>query len=355
MNVGRGSIALVLLLVGTLAWADFKEAYKDGVTAAERRDWPRVKQLMQQAIAAEPRANPRVRLYGMRFEPYLPQYYLALAEFGLGNCPAALAALADASLERALSEASGVDALRRRAAEIQSRCAAASPPATTTPATTTPAAPSAPTAPTAPSAPSLDLAEVGRLEQRQREASQRLDRHRDSGGDGGLARQYAALQQQSRALGAELAEARQSGRGDLDAVRGRLERFERELAAYVERQQQVPASTPAERPSTPTTPPTPSGPPPAFLRLVESFLGGQYEQVRRWQIDASWPARVRAHGFYLRAAARYQLYVLNGELDPRLLAEAQQDLREARRLDPNARLPRAVYSPRFLALLEAAR
>lgn len=350
MSAWRYVPALGLLLSAAVAWADFKEAYKDGVTAAERRDWPRVKQLMQQAIAAEPRANPRVRLYGMRFEPYLPQYYLALAEFGLGNCPGALAALADSSLERAMSEASGVDALRRRAAEIQGRCAAAAPTASTTPA-----APSTPAAPTTTSAPSLDLAELGRLEQRQREASQRLDRHRDSGGDGGLARQYASLQQQNRALGAELAEARQSGRGDLNAVRGRLEQFERELGAYAERQQRALASTPAERPSTPTTPPAPAGPPPAFLRLVESFLGGQYEQVRRWQIDAAWPARMRAHGFYLRAAARYQLYVLNGELDARLLAEVQQDLREARRLDPNARLPKTVYSPRFLALVEAPR
>ena len=46
---------------------------------------------MQEAIADNPTAAPRVRLYGQRWEPYVPQFYLGLAAYKQGDCATALA------------------------------------------------------------------------------------------------------------------------------------------------------------------------------------------------------------------------------------------------------------------------
>lgn len=87
-------LALTLYL-GSLprqARADFKKTYEEGLQAVEAEDWTAVARLMESAIAEEPQENRRVRLYGMRFVPYLPHYYLGLARFRLGDCDGALAA-----------------------------------------------------------------------------------------------------------------------------------------------------------------------------------------------------------------------------------------------------------------------
>src|SRR5262249_45420444 len=46
---------------------------------------------LQKALSAQPEAALRVRLYGQRWEPYLPQHYLGVAAFKMGDCAAALA------------------------------------------------------------------------------------------------------------------------------------------------------------------------------------------------------------------------------------------------------------------------
>lgn len=92
MLAGKGLCALIVaFVVATPTAADYKDSYSRGLEAAKDGDWAAVRQRMQEAIADNPTAAPRVRLYGQRWEPYVPQFYLGLAAFRQGDCTAALA------------------------------------------------------------------------------------------------------------------------------------------------------------------------------------------------------------------------------------------------------------------------
>lgn len=92
MRAGKGIAALgAALMIASSAWADYKDSYSRGMKAAKSGDWAEVRERMQEAIADNPTAAPRVRLYGQRWEPYVPQYYLGLAAFNQGDCTTALA------------------------------------------------------------------------------------------------------------------------------------------------------------------------------------------------------------------------------------------------------------------------
>ncbi|MBL8297183.1 MAG: hypothetical protein JNN30_02440 [Rhodanobacteraceae bacterium] len=79
------------LIVASPTAADYKDSYSRGLEAAKDGDWATVRARMQEAMADNPAAAPRVRLYGQRWEPYVPQYYLGLAAFKQGDCATALA------------------------------------------------------------------------------------------------------------------------------------------------------------------------------------------------------------------------------------------------------------------------
>jgi len=79
------------LLVPALAHADYKGSYADGLKAAEDGKWARVRETMQEALTDNPQPAQRVRLYGQRFEAYVPQFYLGLAAWKLGDCTTAMA------------------------------------------------------------------------------------------------------------------------------------------------------------------------------------------------------------------------------------------------------------------------
>jgi hypothetical protein len=92
VRAGKGIAALgAALMIASSAWADYKDSYSRGMKAAKSGDWAEVRERMQEAIADNPTAAPRVRLYGQRWEPYVPQYYLGLAAFNQGDCTTALA------------------------------------------------------------------------------------------------------------------------------------------------------------------------------------------------------------------------------------------------------------------------
>lgn len=90
MRAGKGIAALLAALMSLSAAADYKDSYSRGLEAAKDGDWAAVRQRMQEAIADNPTAAPRVRLYGQRWEPYVPQFYLGLAAFKQGDCAGAL-------------------------------------------------------------------------------------------------------------------------------------------------------------------------------------------------------------------------------------------------------------------------
>ncbi len=85
-------LAVVLLLVTGVARADYKQDYLNGVDAAKQGDWAEVRRLMRAAIAQEGAPAAKKRLYGNIMSPYVPHYYLGLANARLGDCAGALSA-----------------------------------------------------------------------------------------------------------------------------------------------------------------------------------------------------------------------------------------------------------------------
>jgi hypothetical protein len=80
-----------VLLAPVAAHADYKDSYGRGLNAVKDGKWSEVRGLMQEALADNSTPAARVRLYGTRFEAYVPQYYLGLAAYKLGDCNTALA------------------------------------------------------------------------------------------------------------------------------------------------------------------------------------------------------------------------------------------------------------------------
>src|SRR6266545_2548787 len=96
-EAGRATVFLLgLLVVPALARADYKETYRKGIEAVDRKRWPEVARLMREAIAENAKEGERVKLYGLRFEAYVPHFYLGLALVNTGDCEAAVRAF-DAS------------------------------------------------------------------------------------------------------------------------------------------------------------------------------------------------------------------------------------------------------------------
>lgn len=80
----------LLALLATPALADWKQDYARGLEAAKDGRWADVDRHMQAALADNPKPAERVRLYGQRYEPYVPQHYAGLAALRLGDCNKAL-------------------------------------------------------------------------------------------------------------------------------------------------------------------------------------------------------------------------------------------------------------------------
>jgi hypothetical protein len=68
------AITLVLgLLFVVLAHADFKRSYGSGVRDYTKGDYSDAIESLQKAIDEESTAQEKVRIYGMRYEPYINQ------------------------------------------------------------------------------------------------------------------------------------------------------------------------------------------------------------------------------------------------------------------------------------------
>ena len=94
-------------------------AFRDGVQAADLRDWAMTAQLMRDAIRFQAGAGElvtQVRIYGVRFEPYSPYSLLALALLELKDCQNAIPALKQA--EREVRPKS----IEARLKQVRSRC-----------------------------------------------------------------------------------------------------------------------------------------------------------------------------------------------------------------------------------------
>ena len=421
-------LAWVLLALPTLAFADYKSDYREGLIAAERQEWVRVEQWMGRAIAARPQpdANDKVRVQGARSVPYLPQFYLGLAAFSQKDCAAALQYLEAPSLVTALRGLREAErqALMVRSCRARLSATAASPASAATPTSAAPAAPP-------PTAPGWDAARASQVAQRIAQLEARLARARSALADAALAaarpnferrldpaaaqlqraraalaaaqqrrdpaaldaveRDVAALDAAAQKLAGEVAAAVERGRGtSLADARSALERgllqgdarlaslsdrSTREAQALADALQrgrsrlaasdaavlhQAGAEVEAALRALDTA--RARGALAAQLSarlqpLVEAYLGGDFVRAASWNDEEALRAAPGAHAeaLLLRAASRYELYVLGGEADLAQFERIRADVRAARQLAPTLAPSERAYSPRFRALFASTR
>jgi len=84
-RVRIASVAAVLLLVATAAFASWYDDYDAGINAARKGQWSTVVQKMSAAIAAHDKESDKERTYGAIFISYHPHYYRAVAYMNLGK------------------------------------------------------------------------------------------------------------------------------------------------------------------------------------------------------------------------------------------------------------------------------
>ena len=421
-------LAWMLLALPTLAFADYKSDYREGLIAAERQEWVRVEQWMGRAIAARPQpdANDKVRVQGARSVPYLPQFYLGLAAFSQKDCAAALQYLEAPSLVTALRGLREAErqALMVRSCRARLGATAASPASAATPTSAAPAAPP-------PTAPGWDAARASQVAQRIAQLEARLARARSALADAALAaarpnferrldpaaaqlqraraalgaaqqrrdpaaldaveRDVAALDAAAQKLAGEVAAAVERGRGTFLAdARSALERgllqgdarlaslsdrSTREAQALADALQrgrsrlaasdaavlhQAGAEVEAALRALDTA--RARGALAAQLSarlqpLVEAYLGGDFVRAASWNDEEALRAAPGAHAeaLLLRAASRYELYVLGGEADLAQFERIRADVRAARQLAPTLAPSERAYSPRFRALFASTR
>jgi hypothetical protein len=411
----RATAALILLIVACPSQADFKRDYGDAMKAVRNEDWAKAAADLESAIADNPNSAARVRLYGMRFDAYVPHYFLGEARFRSGDCEGAIEAWNESlsrgviqsqpqfnELQAAMTSCQGsvvdvgavAEAARSALREYQS------------------------------SAQSYEklksnalLAEewtasspwqtgLSRAQQRISDLSQRLQSAQDASDGNALqsiidesqganadllglltqanARIDANRQAQQRAeadarnrarqdLLRALASARAAddkgssdqrvrtvsqqlktlvAQGDAAGANASAQQYEslarsirgkqRELALAIqewEGQQQAIARR---------TPPAP------LKSAVEAYFSGDYERAANLaDPDGFQEGRERIQAYLFRAAARFNMYELDGRDDRDMLQQVRGDIRAIKQINRNFSPYLAAFSPKFMSLFES--
>lgn len=360
--------ALALLLLASAAtngWADYRESYRKGLEAMEKGDWPETILRMREAAAEQPFEGERIKIYGVRFEVYLPYYHIGLALSRARDCEGALQAWQRSEEQGAIKKWPQYKTLVKEKQSCEGRAAQARAPS---PPSLRPAAPD----------PAL-VSEAAQHAEGQLERALEAARSVAAAAKepaltgvwaadpnlGGAEREATELIAAARAKleagrrESDLAELVHAGdlagraAAKLDAVRN-VAMMRREAA-------QVSAQMAAQRKVVDdlTKSMETSGrdaPPPELMTAAFLFFSGQYESA----VDViaglkTRGGRASAQGMLLRAAARYALYVVGGEKDSTLLNAAQSDVVACRKFDPHFVPDPQFFSPRFREFFQATR
>ena len=371
----RMGCLLFALLIAPAGYADFKDAYKDGVSAYEDQNWALVESKMREALSAEPTPQAKVRLYGMRFEPYIPHHYLALAASARNNCAAALAALSSAGHQSALAGARDAAALVAVEQRIKKRCQNAAPsvpppsvPPPELPVPTPPIAPpvtapivkppvtvqtpvqtAAPTAATpAAASPTLASAEIARVRNAVQALKRELSAARSTFAKPELAAAASAKSAELNGLESDATRLSQDleraivnvdaallGRTGTAANAASTRATALKLAANVA----LAAAAPLARPAAPAV----------LAQIAKSFFGGDFKAAAQTNVE-SLQGKALAHALLVRAAARYSMYVAQGESKAEQLSAVKADLTRAKSVDATVRPSAKYFSPRLIQL-----
>lgn len=284
---------LAALLAASPVLSDYKDSYSRGLEAAKDGDWATVRQRMQEAIQDNPTAAQRVRLYGQRWEPYVPQFYLGLAAFKQGDCATALTQWRSPANSGVIASVPNLKAEQdRSAAACDTRVAQQPKPE---PPKTDPKPGTGTTAPTTP--------------------------------DG--------------------------GREPPKPPPPKTEPPKTEPPKTEPPRTEPPKTEPPKAPPKPAETPIAQRVPAPLLEAFRNYLGGRYAEVARINPDSFADARSRAQAYLIRAAARQ----IQAELDSSAagLDAARADIRAVRAANPGLVPDPALFSPRFRSLYSATR
>ncbi|UXI69370.1 hypothetical protein [Tahibacter amnicola] len=278
-------------LYATVAGADYKDSYSRGLEAVKDGDWAEVRNRMQEALADNAEPAPRIRLYGQRWEPYVPQYFLGLAAFKLGDCKTAVAQWRSAANQGVIGKVAALKAAQDRDLSIcETRLAGTDKPAPDKPVTPEPVQPVRPEPKPEPAQP--EPVEPSRPEP------------------------------------------------------------EKPKPEPVRPEPRPDPPKPEPPKPAPTTPTVAQRVPDALLGAMRAFLAGRYAEVAQLAPDTWSDPKAKAHGFLLRAAARHMQAQLEGK---DATDAVRNDIRAALAIDARLVPDATVFSPRFRLLFAATR
>jgi hypothetical protein len=359
---GRATaVLLVLLLPPPLARADYKDTYRKGIEAVDRKRWPEVARLMREAIAENAKEGERIKLYGLRFEAYVPHFYLGLALVNAGDCAGAVQAF-DAS------EAAGAIRSTPRYADLldgRKTCASRLAKAPVPPLPSPRVAPAPPSPDNAALTQTVQAAEaaMARAEAALREVASLMT-------DPALA--AWGRDPANGAVQGEAKDALVAARAKLNAGRATGDRASvaeaRELALRagqrlealrdegLSRREALLKTAPQEGLPSPAASERPAVPPAALLKAARAYFDGRYEEsLALLARPADLRGRAAAQSHLFRAAARFALYRAGREREATLRAQAAQDVVACRRADASLAPDPQAFSPAFAEFFRRSR
>lgn len=387
--------AVVLALVPMVLAASPLDEYKLGLAAVEAENWGLAVEHFRRAAVERPEEKARLTK-ALFFRRYLPHYFLGLAYFRMGQCPAAISSWQESERQGVVTRFPEYEQLRGGREECrqrQSETRRAVAEAEETLARAVSAAERVKGLSTQMTL-SWDASDLA-LSQRQAEADRLLDRAHQtlrlslSGDDAeGVERaarlgtealqSYRRIEQDADRLQEETLRRRTELLGALRSAADRaantlsaaaflrpypplVGRTAAELESLLTRARQVTAESPTReivelRASLEDTglrfEALIAGPPADLAAAAEAFFGGHYEQTRELleAVDLS-AQRIAIQAHLLRAAALHALYQKGGAIDGQLLAASKSAVAACRELGM-IRVPAGAFSPRFVAFFE---
>jgi hypothetical protein len=295
-----------LLGAAGAAHADFKEDYSRGLAALKDGNYAEARAQLQKAMSAQPEAALRVRLYGQRWEPYLPQHYLGVAAFKMGDCAAALALWNSSENKQTISQLAELQGEQQRDIAECSKTALAKKDESATPKAAE-AKPAVTAAAPPPASPKPAPAETVVQKPAPADATSTKPPAPDPG----------------------------------------------KPVAPPPEAQKIASAKPAAPPPAPAQDSSGAAPPDSLIAAFDKYLAGRYSEVAAIDPNGYRDARSRYHAYLLRAAARYTLSLVGG--DQSLVDAAREDIKAARAANAKAAPDATMFSPRFRTFFSQSR